>query len=126
MARTSGIVRLVKKNAGIWQGKVHEMFKAEMPVGALQEPLQHIPHESLAGFIEKINYYSSLRAEELFAQKHPTNVLEILVYPLGKFAFSFFALMGYKDRERGFIYSFMMSFHSFLVRSKLYLLQHKN
>ena len=29
---------------------------------------------------------------------------------------------GFRDGTAGFIYSFMMSFHSFLVRSKLYML----
>ncbi len=122
-ARTKGIIRLVKKGSGTWRGRVHERFEPNKKSGLLKNTLLHIPHESIARFLEKINYYSTLRADELFITGKRTNAFEIIAYPVGKFMYSFVFLRGWKDGVRGFVYSFMMSFHSFLVRSKLYLLQ---
>ena len=122
-ARKQGLIRLIHKNSGTWKGKVHEEFITSNSVGQLKHPLQHNAHSSIAGFLAKINFYSSLRADELHARNERTNVVAIATIPIVKFLFSFFILGGFRDRARGFVYSFMMSFHSFLVRSKLFLLQ---
>ncbi len=125
-ARTKGIIRLIRKGSGKWEGRVHEVFVSQGTVGKLDEPLLHYPHESITGFLEKINYYSTLRTNELYRKGIRTNIFEIIAMPTGKFLYSFFILMGFRDGARGFVYSFMMLFHSFLVRSKLFLLQDKN
>jgi hypothetical protein len=61
-----------------------------------------------------------MRARELFRGKKTTNVVEVIAYPLGKFFYTYVLLLGFLDGAAGFTYSFMMSFHSFLVRVKLY------
>ncbi len=121
-ARSKGIIRLVKKGSGTWRGKVHEEFETEGAVGRLQGELIHRAHDSIADFLGSINYYSTLRAQELHKKGITTNALEISVIPLGKFLVSYFFLLGFLDGAQGFVYSFMMAFHSFLVRSKLYLI----
>jgi len=125
-ARTHGLVRLVKKGSGQWSGAVHEVFTPNSTSGTLNNEIVHNAHDSIAGFLLKINFYSTLRANELFKAGKKTNIFEIICMPIGKFVYSFFVLQGYKDAERGFVYSFMMSFHSFLVRSKLFLLSSKS
>ncbi len=122
-ARNQGLIRLMRKDSGRWKGKVHEEFISAHSAGQLEHVLIHSAHDSIAGFLGKINFYSTLRAEELHTTGRKTNVLEIIFVPVVKFLYSFFVLGGFRDSERGFVYSFMMSFHSFLVRSKLYLLQ---
>ena len=71
-------------------------------------------------FIKKINYYSSLRAEELYGQGKNINVLEIMFVPALKFIYNYFINLGFLDGAAGFVYAFLMSFHSFLVRAKLW------
>ena len=124
-ARRKGIIRLVKKGAGLWQGRVHETFQTQQSVGMIQNPLMHNSHASIADFLEKVNFYSTLRAEELYEKKAPFYTIEIIVYPSLKFILSYFFLGGFLDGARGFVYSFMMAFHSFLTRAKLYLLYYK-
>lgn len=118
--RNRGIVRLVKKNSGQWMGTVHEVFHTTNKVGQLNGYLNHYPHPTLKEFINDINYYSSIRAEELFNRRVKTNIFEIIFFPFGKFIYNYFLNLGFLDGPAGFIYAFMMSFHSFLVRSKLY------
>lgn len=122
-ARNKGIIRLVKKGSGKWFGKVHEVFKTSETAGALSGFINHYPHQTIATFLESINSYSTLRALELKSNGVRTNVFQIILYPFGKFWYTYILKLGFLDSPAGFVYSFMMSFHSFLVRSKLYLLQ---
>lgn len=122
-ARSQGIIRLVRKGSGRWIGKVHEVFKSSRPTGALSGFINHCPHQSIAAFLESINKYSTLRAQELLTSGVRTNVFQIMLYPFGKFWYTYLLKLGFLDGPAGFVYSFMMSFHSFLVRSKLYLIQ---
>lgn len=122
-ARKKGFIRLVKKGSGTWKGKVHEEFVSEKPAGQLNHPINHYPHQSISEFIEHINVYSTLRAKELYSQKVEATTWQILFIPFAKFMYTYVVKQGFRDGAAGFVYSFMMSFHSFLVRSKLYQYQ---
>ncbi len=119
-ARSKGFIRLVKKNSGKWMGKVHERFVISSFVGRLNNFINHYPHPTVKDFIEEVNHYSTIRAHELYNQGKSTNIFEILINPFGKFFYTYFILLGFLDGPAGFAYSFFMSFHSFLVRAKLY------
>jgi hypothetical protein len=73
----------------------------------------------LVDFIEDVNVYSTMRAEELQKQGKQATVFELIFYPFGKFIYTYFIQRGFLDGPAGFVYSFVMSFHSFLVRAKL-------
>src|SRR3989344_5266146 len=126
MARNKGILRLVKKNSGKWMGNVHEVFHTVENTGKLKNFLNHYPHPTIKEFISDINNYSTLRAQELYNQGKNTNILEIMFTPALKFIYTFLFNLGFLDGAAGFTYAFMMSFHSYLVRAKLYQHQHKS
>lgn len=123
--RNIGLIRLIKKNHGQWYGIVHETFKTEEATSCLSGFLNHYPHPALSDFINDVNRYSSLRAKELYDQGKKTNVCQIIFYPFFKFILNYIVYLGFLDGSPGFAYAFMMSFHSFLVRVKLYQLTHK-
>lgn len=116
------LLRFGRKDAGIWEGKVHEVWKIKGKTGTLVHTLTHYPHTSVTEFLSKINSYSTLRAQELYTKKKKTNWFWILAYPKAKFIKNYIFLKGYKDGTAGFVHAVLMSFHSFLVRGKLYLL----
>jgi len=116
------LTRLGKKNSGFWTGKVHEVWKVKGKIGKLYNPIIHQRHIGVSGFIKRINFYSSLRARELYEKGVKTNAFLIIIYPLAKFFLNFFVKLGILDGKQGFIMATLMSAHSFLVRSKLYLL----
>lgn len=123
MASKYGFVRLMKKGTGAWVGAVHETFQLKQGTsafGQLKNHLEHYPHQTLTEFLLEVNSYSTMRAKELFEQNHSFSLWEAVVNPLGKFLYTYFWKAGYKDGPAGFTYSFIMSFHSFLVRAKLY------
>lgn len=118
-ARELGIVRLIRKGGGVWIGAVHETFISTGAVKKLNGYLNHNSHESLSSFIEDVNVYSSIRAEELAKIGKKFSLLELILFPFFKFIYTYFILGGFLDGAAGFVYSFVMSFHSFLVRAKL-------
>lgn len=119
-ARNRGYIRFVKKDSGQWRGKVHEQYVIHSIVGHLHGHIKHYPHPTVKEFIREINMYTSIRAKELFDSKVSTNIFEIVSFPLGKFIWNYFFQRGFLDGAAGFGYAFFMSFHSFLVRVKLY------
>ena len=60
-----------------------------------------------------------MRADELAKQGKKISIIELVLFPFGKFFYTYFILGGFLDGAAGFVYSFVMSFHSFLVRAKL-------
>jgi len=117
------LLRLGRKEAGKWEGKVHERWEIGVKdLGELENPLVHLPHPTMTEFLEEVNFYSTLRAKELYDQGKKTNLLEIICFPLGKFFQNWIFRLGFMDGMPGFAVALLMSFHSFLVRSKLYLL----
>ena len=127
--RRKGLIRLVKKEVGIWEGKVHESLKLKVQSSKLKtfkSFINHYPHQTIKDFLKTINFYSTLRAKELYDFGIKTNVFQLIFYPLGKFLLTYFVYLGFLDGPAGFVYSFMMSFHSFLVRAKLFQYYAKN
>ena len=106
-------------------GSVHEVFHTAKNIGQLKGFLNHYPHPTLKQFIYDINNYSDIRTTELFNRGIKTNLLEIIFFPFGKFIYNYFFNLGFLDGPAGFTYAFLMSFHSFLVRAKLYQLTNK-
>lgn len=119
------LLRLAKKNSGKWHGKVHETWNVKGSTGRLKNPLFHVPHQNVSEFLADIDNYSSLRAEELKEKGSTVSAMQIIAYPFAKFIQNYIFKLGYQDGIPGFIYAVLMSFHSFLVRAKLYQLQNK-
>ena len=116
------LLRLARKDAGAWYGKVHEVWKVKGKIGELKNPLMHYPHQNITEFLKEINFYTDLRSKELFNKKIKVYWWSIIIYPLGKFILNYGIKRGFLDGLHGFLFAMLMSFHSFLVRGKLWLL----
>jgi len=116
------LMRLARKDSGRWIGKVHEEWKIEGKVGRLKNEIIHYPHQSISEFLKEINFYTDLRAKELFEKGLRSNFISILIYPFAKFLSNYFLKLGFLDSIQGLVFASMMSFHSFLVRGKLWYL----
>jgi len=115
------LLRLGRKGFGKWKGTVHEKWIMKKPVGILVNPILHYPHRTLEEFLREINFYTDIRAEELKNKNIKVSFWSILFYPLGKFINNYLFKRGFMDGMQGLIFAITMSFHSFLVRSKLWL-----
>jgi len=120
------LLRFAKKNTGFWRGKVHEVWEIKGNLGNFKMPLFHYPHQSIGIFLREINYYTDLRAKELYDSGIRTNFYKIILYPKAKFFLNYFLKLGFLDGIEGLVFAIMMSFHSFLVRAKLWSYANKN
>ncbi len=114
------LLRLAKKDAGKWKGNVHEIWDIRGITGELSEPLEHFPHPNVAQFLKEINTYSSLRAQQLHKDHIHVSWWHVVLYPTAKFFVNYFWRLGFLDGTNGAVSALMMSFHSFLVRGKLW------
>ena len=114
------LLRFGRKDSGSWAGKVHEVWNVKGKIGEFKMPLYHYPHQSVAEFLKEINYYTDLRAKELFDRGEKVGFLKIILYPVLKFKINYFLKLGFLDGIEGLVFALMMSFHSFLVRAKLW------
>lgn len=115
------LLRLGRKGFGEWKGMTHEKWRIEGPVGKLINPILHFPHETLEEFLKEVNFYTDIRAKELKDKKSKIFFWSIFLYPLGKFVVNYIFKRGFMDGMQGLIFAIVMSFHSFLVRGKLWL-----
>lgn len=120
------LLRLFNKNKGSLKGTVHEVWQTKSRVGFLVNPIKHYPHPTISQFLNEINFYTDLRAKELFDSGVKASLLSIILYTKGKFIKNYFLKMGFLDGKEGFVHAVIMSFHSFLVRGKLWQLWQKN
>lgn len=120
------LLRLAKKGSGKWEGTVHERWNIRGKTAVLKNSLDHFPHQTVAEFLYEINFYTDLRAEELFKKKIKSNWFAIVAYPKAKFIQNYIFRAGFLDGLEGFVFAFIMSLHSFLVRGKLWLKWQKN
>jgi len=117
------LLRLAKKNLGIWKRSVHEIWNVTGEIEYLNHPLFHYPHQTLREFIDDINRYSTLHAQEFYKEGKRVSTWEILCFPVGKFIQNYILRQGFRDGTPGAIMAIMMSFHSFLSKGKLFALQ---
>lgn len=116
------LLRFAKKGAGIWKGKVHEVWEVDGNTSEMEGNIIHFPHQTIDEFLSEINFYTTLRAKELYENKIEGSIKNIILYPKGKFIKNYFVKLGFLDGIEGFIFAIFMSLHSFLVRGKLWLL----
>lgn len=120
------LLRLARKGSGVWKRSVHEVWDVQGSIGNLHHSLLHYPHPTIRSFIDDINRYSTLHAEELKKIGTRVSAVDIVAYPLGKFLYNYVLRQGFRDGTEGTIMAFMMSLHSFLARAKLYLAQSRS
>lgn len=117
------LLRLGKKDAGKWRRAVHEAWEVEGPTETLRNPLSHYSHQTLREFLADIDWMSTLHAEENKKEGKRSNLFKIIFFPKLKFIDSWILKLGFLDGVPGLLVAFLMSFHSYLAWSKLWLAQ---
>ena len=116
------LLRLARRGVGDWHGSVHETWHIEGNVGVLRHSLNHYPHPTVVEFLQEVNRYSTLRAQELYSAGQHASLFQIIFFPIGKFLWLWICKLGFADGTAGFVHAMTMAFYSFLVRGKLWLL----
>lgn len=119
-------LRLVKRGSGKWERRVHQKFMISGRISEFKNPLLHIPHKSLKKFVESIDRWSSWHALANYEEGKQASFLRIIFFPLLHFIRNYVFRMGFLDGIQGFVLAVVMSFHSYLSWSKLWIYQKKS
>lgn len=119
------IIRLARKGKGRWKLAVHEVWQINGKLGTLKQKIIHYSHPNISSFISKIGGYSNLHAKQNKKLGKTNSLLRVLVMPLARFVVDYKFKLGFLDGVHGFVTASIMSFHSFLGWSNLWLTSRK-
>lgn len=120
---TIKLLRLAKKDAGVWAREVHETWKIKGEIYILKNSLMHYPHKTLSEFIADTDRMSTIHAASNQKEGKHSNIVKIIFWPPFKFIYNYIFKLGFLDGTQGLVIALVMSFHSYLAWSKLWLAQ---
>jgi len=111
-----GVIRLIKRGKARLPGKsVHEVMEVDGEVGWLFNDLEHHDSPTLQRYLERMNRYTDLKAEELKQKNVGANYWNLIKHsfllPTSYFLLLYIRHKGLLDGMRGFIWSLFSSLH---------------
>ena len=117
-------LRLFHRRHARWSDDpVHEKVLATAPVARLAGDLLHDSAETLTGYLDKQNRYSSMQAEALFKAGKRASVAQLVLSPALRFAKFYFLRLGFLDGTAGLVHIAIGCCNSFHKYAKLMTLQ---
>lgn len=102
---------LWKRGKGRWVGDVHEEVVVEGKVGRLKNPKIHYQYETIKEFLDMMNRYSELEANQRLKDGVVFSYLQLFIQPLYNFMVRYFYRLGFLDGWRGFVLSYLMAMY---------------
>ncbi|MBI4637827.1 MAG: glycosyltransferase family 2 protein [Candidatus Rokubacteria bacterium] len=114
-------LRLFRRGHGRFVPRaVHESAQVDGPVGRLRSPLLHRSYRDVSDFLERMNRYSSLAAEEAVRAGQRASVRDLVLRPLGRFVSMYLVSGGCLDGWRGFLLAVLYSYYVFIRTAKIW------
>lgn len=117
-------IRFFKKGSVKWTDAIHrppEVFGIGLDLEAEEQyAIIHHSYISIAQFLERMNRYTGIQAEELNKEGYKFNWKDLLEKPLSEFLSRFFAMKGYKDGLHGLVLSLLQAFSFLIVYLKVW------
>lgn len=117
------IVRLGKTKLGqkLWIRKVHEVWNVPTSqIDNLPAIIQHQNYTDFFDWLAKLNMYAQLEADARSESESGSLILQLLIYPLGKFLYNYLWKSGIFDGFPGLAHTFSMSYYSAILRISQY------
>jgi glycosyltransferase involved in cell wall biosynthesis len=115
------VLRLFKRDkAEFSHSMVHEKVEVTGKTGYLRNDLLHYTDPNFDHYLEKLNRYTSLGAEELFRKGRSAKLFDVIFRPWAVFFKMFFVKKGFLDGLSGFILAVSSAFHVFSKYVKLW------
>jgi glycosyltransferase involved in cell wall biosynthesis len=119
-------LRLFDRRRARWSDDpIHEKVLNDTPVARIKGDLLHDSAETLAGYLDKQNRYTSLQADALFKAGARANALQLLLSPALRFTKFYFLRLGFMDGAAGLVHIAIGCCNSFHKYAKLMALQRK-
>ncbi|MDQ3101238.1 MAG: glycosyltransferase family 2 protein [Bacteroidota bacterium] len=98
-------IRLFPRDAARWEGShVHEELKLDPGVKIIDinADLLHYSYHSIGDHLQRIDRYSTLHAQKMFAAGRSAGPIKLYFSPLAKFIQGYFFQLGFLDGTAGF------------------------
>jgi len=113
-------LRLYDRRRARWTPRrVHESVSADGPVGRLTHDLEHLAYRDVSDHVATMNRYTTLAAEQMFADGRRAGFADLLVLPAAAFLRNYVLRRGVIAGRTGFVVSAMNAFYVFLKFVKL-------
>lgn len=100
------VIRLFPKDKVRWQDKVHERPVGDLPVITLKGYMKHYTYRTFEQYIQKMNQYSSIGAQNYYEKKKKVNIFNDFVFrPFFAFIKMYFLKKGFLEGWLGFVLS---------------------
>jgi glycosyltransferase involved in cell wall biosynthesis len=117
------VMRLFRKGrARFSDSLVHEELILEGRSEKLKGLLLHYTNQDLDHYLDKMNRYTTLSAQELKQKSKPASIADILVHPPAVLIKMYLFKLGFLDGIQGFLLALYSSFHVLTKYAKLWYL----
>jgi glycosyltransferase involved in cell wall biosynthesis len=113
-------IRIFRKDKARWEGEyVHEDLVIDGHVEKLSGPLYHFTYRNIADHLRRINTFSDLGAQKLYAKNKKCHWYNLAFLPFFRFVKSYFLKAGFLDGFAGFVISLLDGYTGFVIYAKL-------
>ncbi|MEO0239221.1 MAG: glycosyltransferase family 2 protein [candidate division WOR-3 bacterium] len=114
------LLRLFKKEKGIWKGEVHEKVELKGRIATLKNPILHYPFKDLYHQYSKNLKYAKMLAEEKFKEGKKATLFDLKIRPLLNFLKHYLLKGCIFEGKRGLIFSLFYLQYTIQKYSMLY------
>lgn len=116
------IPNLVRRDKVRFEGALHERPVYKGKLGIIEADIEHYPFDSIAQFVERHNRYSTVEAEEMYANDGASKLPQVKKNAIRR-TFKIFWKMyvkkkGYKEGVYGLIFAILFAVTNFLIWAK--------
>lgn len=102
-------VRLFRKSAAVWQGRIHERLVVTGPVARLRGDILHFTYRDIGDHVRRLERYSTYQAEEIVARGQTFLFLRLLLLPAITFLRHYAWRLGFLDGFPGLVIAMIQS-----------------
>jgi hypothetical protein len=113
-------VRLFRRDRARWEGDyVHERLAVDGDVEKLRGSIHHFPFETIGEHAARVNKFSGLAAQKLYARRKKGRIPSMVVLPPFRFLATYVLKLGFLDGFAGLVIAGLDGYSVFLRQAKL-------
>lgn len=113
-------LRLYRRDAGEWKGKVHESVHLAGATARLNNAVRHYTYKGFERYLSSVLMYSRLAAEQMVEEGRSAGALDLLLRPPAGFLKKYLLQSGFLDGRPGFVISALTAYGIFCRYSFLW------
>jgi len=117
-------IRFFKKGTVTWNNQIHNRPQTKGDGLKLEAEgkwaIIHSNYASIGEYIERLNRYSKIQAEEILKSGYKFKMQDLFEKPVSEFLSRYFASQGYQDGLHGLVLSLLQAFSFLIVYLKIW------